>query len=84
MIRSKMIAAFCSRFPEWEKECVDLKGGRKLRFHLSTPQEAKLWEYIQRDEQAEQIERESRFFDKISLAWRAAPAVILLIIILLG
>lgn len=82
MIRSKMIAAFCSRFPEWEKECVDLKGGRKLKFHLSAPQETKLWAYIQRDEQAEQMEREYVFFSKISLAWRTIPTVIIILIIL--
>ena len=82
MIISKMIATFCSKFPEWEKECVDLKGGTKLKFHLSAPQETKLWAYIQRDEQAEQMEREYVFFSKISLAWRTIPTVIIILIIL--
>ena len=81
MIRSKIIATFCSKFPEWEKECMDLKGGRKLKFHLSAPQETKLWAYIQRDEQAEQMEREYVFFSKISLAWRTIPTVIIILVI---
>ena len=81
IIRSEMIAVFCNRFPEWKTECENMSG-RKMKLRLSAPQEAKLLEYMDKDECGEQLKKEYRFYENVSMMWRGIPAIVIMVVLL--
>lgn len=64
-INTQVIISLRERFPEWSDKCFDVNDAMKM--YLSSSQKAALKEYMENDEQAEQLKQEYAFSKKISV-----------------